>query len=67
MLMVSCTTLTYFLSWLGSMHAEPHGVVDMSMIIRQIYIGGLVVLEKCVDLLQNKDHHNQKVTEHRCK
>jgi hypothetical protein len=38
------------------------GVVDMSMIVSQMYIRGLVVLQKCVDLLQNKDHHNQKVT-----
>ena len=38
------------------------GVVDMSMIVSQMYIRGLVVLQKCVDLLQNKDHHNQKVS-----
>ena len=38
------------------------GVVDMSMIVRQMYIRGLVLLEKCVDLSQNKDHNNQKVT-----
>jgi hypothetical protein len=37
-------------------------VVDMSMIVRQMYIRGLMLLEKRVDLLQNKDHHNQKVT-----
>ena len=38
------------------------GVVDMSVIVRQMSMRGLVLLEKRVDLLQNKDNHNRKVT-----